>query len=275
MKIVCLVENTSISPEYKCKHGLSFFIETENHKILFDLGPDGLFLENAKKLNVDIASVDTVIISHGHLDHGGALGYFLQNNKSAKVYIHRAAFNKHYTKVLGIPVFIGLDRSLKNHPQIIYTDDSFVIDSEIELFSNVQGSECYPTANSRLFVKRGGESKEQDDFEHEQNLIIKQNGKYTLMAGCAHKGILNIKRKAEKIIDRELDFLISGFHLSNPIPRKIENEELIKELANKLKLSSTMYYTCHCTGLVAFPILKNILSEQINYLSVGSSIKLQ
>lgn len=50
LKIVGLVENTTESPNLKCKHGLSLYIETERHRILFDMGPNDLFLENARKL---------------------------------------------------------------------------------------------------------------------------------------------------------------------------------------------------------------------------------
>ena len=71
MKIISLVENTTKS-ELKAKHGLSLYIETKKHKILFDLGPDKTLFENAVKRNIDISKVDTVIISHGHIDHGGA-----------------------------------------------------------------------------------------------------------------------------------------------------------------------------------------------------------
>ena len=39
MRIVPLVENTTKS-ELKAKHGLSLYIETKLHKILFDLGVD-------------------------------------------------------------------------------------------------------------------------------------------------------------------------------------------------------------------------------------------
>lgn len=273
MKIISLVDNISSSPEYKCKHGLSFYIETINHKILFDLGADGLFLENAKKLNVDISSIDTVIISHGHKDHGGALKLFLKNNQFAKVYIQKTAFEKYYTKFLGIPIFIGLDASLKSHPQVVLIDEYFVIDSEIALFSNVTERECYPLSNKRLFVKRD-DGMTRDSFEHEHNLIITENDKYTLISGCAHNGILNIQKKAEGIIERKLDFLISGFHLYNPSSKKHVSEELIETIANKLKQNSTKYYTCHCTGKKAFLVLKNILGEQIDYLSVGEIIKL-
>lgn len=37
MEITSLVENTTKS-ELKAKHGLSFYIETRSHKIIFDLG---------------------------------------------------------------------------------------------------------------------------------------------------------------------------------------------------------------------------------------------
>ncbi|MDE5597467.1 MAG: MBL fold metallo-hydrolase, partial [Lachnospiraceae bacterium] len=103
MKITTLVENTSILPEYKSKHGLSLYIETVNHKILFDIGSNGLFIENAEKLGIDIRTVDTVVISHGHTDHAGALEKFLEINSTAKIYMKESAFDKHYTKVIGIP----------------------------------------------------------------------------------------------------------------------------------------------------------------------------
>ena len=84
MRIVPLVENTTKS-ELKAKHGLSLYIETKLHKILFDLGSDNTLFENAVKRNIDISKVDTVIISHGHFDHGGALKKFLDVNSSANI----------------------------------------------------------------------------------------------------------------------------------------------------------------------------------------------
>ena len=68
MRITSLVENTTKS-ELKTKHGLSLYIETKSHKILFDLGSDSTLFENAMKRNIDISKVETVIISHLHFDH--------------------------------------------------------------------------------------------------------------------------------------------------------------------------------------------------------------
>lgn len=92
MLIKTLVENTSISKDFGSEHGLSLYIETKKHKILFDVGASELFLKNAKKLDVSIADVDFLVISHGHYDHGGGLKSFLHENTKVEVFLHRLAF---------------------------------------------------------------------------------------------------------------------------------------------------------------------------------------
>lgn len=137
MRVIVLVENTSISKDYKSKHGLCLYIETKKHKLLFDLGSNSLFLENAVKLGVNITDIDSVIISHGHNDHGGALKYFLENNAKANIYISRYAFEEYYANFLGMKWNVGLDRKLKDHPRIILIEDEYVIDEELQIFSNI------------------------------------------------------------------------------------------------------------------------------------------
>jgi G:T-mismatch repair DNA endonuclease (very short patch repair protein) len=65
MKVITLFENRTISKDYKYSHGLSLYIETSNHKVLFDTGTDGSFAHNARKLGVKLEDIDIVVISHG------------------------------------------------------------------------------------------------------------------------------------------------------------------------------------------------------------------
>ena len=82
MKITALVENTSV-PGLPVEHGLSLYIETTRHTILFDSGQGTLFAENAERLGKDLAKVDLMVLSHGHYDHGGGLKTFLELNDHA------------------------------------------------------------------------------------------------------------------------------------------------------------------------------------------------
>lgn len=273
MKIKVLVENTSISPEYKTKHGLSLYIETNNHKILVDLGSDDTFIKNANKLNVDLANVDTVIISHGHNDHGGALKLFLDINKNAKIYVHKNAFEKYFLKSLGIPISISLDESLKKHQQIYLVDENFAIDEELFLFSNITDRKYFSTANKALFIKTDG-NYILDDFNHEQNLIIKEGNNSVLFGGCAHNGVVNILNKANSILGYNPTHIISGFHLYNPANFRTEDKELILGIGKELKDSGSKYYTCHCTGKKAYNILKNEIGNNIEYIAAGQEFNI-
>lgn len=274
MEVTALLENKALSSQYDSKHGLCIHVKTEKHNILFDVGPNNLFIKNAIKLNIDISEVDIVVISHGHKDHGGGLKEFLKVNDKAKIYIHKNAFDKYYSNVLGLfKYYIGLDRTLRESDRIILVDDFYKIDDELIIFSKISSKKMIPTSNKNLYVKEGNLFVH-DKFNHEQNLIIRSDNKSYLFAGCAHRGIVNILEEAENITEKSIDFVIGGFHLFNPIFSKYVNVELINDIGKYLGDKKSIYYTCHCTGEKAYEQLKGILHDQINYLCSGQVISI-
>ena len=86
MRIVTLVENTALRPELEAEHGLSLFIETNGRRLRFDMGQSPAFARNAARLGVDLGTVDTAILSHGHYDHVGAVAA-LRKATGCKVYM--------------------------------------------------------------------------------------------------------------------------------------------------------------------------------------------
>ncbi|MCI5749081.1 MBL fold metallo-hydrolase [Clostridium perfringens] len=273
LRITTLVENTKISDEYENKHGLSFHIETEKHNILFDLGPKNTFLTNAKKLNINLEEVDIVVISHGHNDHGGGLEEFLKINNKAKVYIHKDAFNEYYSMAGIFKKYIGLDKELKKNPRIILTEGDMKIDDELYLFSVVENRHKVSKFNKVLYKRVDGMYLE-DDFVHEQSLIITEDNKNVLMGGCAHNDIRNIIDKAEVIIGKDLDYVISGFHIFNPSTGISESDLFINTLGDNLNKRNTKFYTCHCTGMRAFKMLEEKLQDKIEYISTGQVLNI-
>lgn len=271
MIIKTLVENTSISKDFSNEHGLSLYIETKYHKILFDVGASELFLENAKKMDVNIADVDFLVISHGHYDHGGGLKTFLHENNTADVFLHRQAFERHYALRQNDKLeAIGLDEDLKQNRQIVLVADRFLISEGIQLFSNIVQKEPRPTANRGLFTEQNGQMVD-DTFAHEQNLIVDEDGKTLLVTGCAHNGIVNILEHFHALRGRMPDYVIGGFHLSGRSGAK-EDIATIDRIGKYLIATKAKYYTGHCTGVESFNRLKAVMGESIDYLSTGSEI---
>ena len=256
MKITALIENTTAREDLTAEHGLSLYIETENHRILFDMGQTDAFYQNAKILGVDLAAVDVAILSHGHYDHGGGLGTFLKINSSAPIFVNRDAFLPHYN---GTEKYIGLDTSLEDNSRIAFTGDEFRICEGLTLY----------TCNERERKSRlgSGELAEKtengfvpDDFRHEQYLLIEERGKRVLISGCSHKGIVNITEWFTP------DVLVGGFHFS-----KLPTDGLLAEAAKGLAAYNTEYYTCHCTGKEQYSFMLRYMNR-LSYLSCGESV---
>lgn len=274
MIISVLSENTAASDTFGCEHGLSLHIQTDKHSLLFDTGAGSLFAENAVKLGVDLSAVDTAVLSHGHYDHGGGLKTFLALNSGARVYAQAQAFGPHYAaRPEGHMAYIGLDAALLPSERFVFCARRHVIDDELELFSSPEEEWPLPSGNAELY-RKSGEEFFPDDFSHEQNLIIRQNGRTLLVAGCAHRGIMNIVRQFQKDRGHFPDVLIGGFHLHSRGSGKSESPGAVDDLARALLATGTLCCTCHCTGLEAYRRLKAVMGDRIGYLSAGSRLDL-
>lgn len=256
MKITALTENTSINENIGAEHGLSLYIETDGHKILFDMGQTDMFERNAKTLCIDLSEVDIAVLSHGHYDHGGGLARFLEINKKAPVYVNEYAFEPHYN---GTQKYIGLDISLKNNSRLIFTSNVYKINDSMTLFSCNENRKSYDLGSFGLNMIQDGKFMP-DDFRHEQYLLINENGKNVLISGCSHKGIMNITEWFKP------DVLIGGFHFS-----KLALDKTLENYAETLDKYNTNFYTCHCTGMEQYVFMKKYMSR-LEYLSAGQEI---
>lgn len=259
MKLVVLMENTACREGLAAEHGLSLYLETGDHRILFDMGQSEAFADNAEKLGVDLTKVDLAVLSHGHYDHGGGLRRFLQINELAPVYVSPHAFGPHYN---GKDKYIGLDPALEGHPRLVRSEDGLVPGEGLCLRTFQDREPRYATDPYGLQILCQGRLVP-ERFRHEQYLVIREGEKTVCISGCAHRGVLNIMDWARP------DVLVGGFHFKQ-LP--VEAGGALDHAGQVLGAYPAVYYTGHCTGEPQFAYLKRQLGDRLCPLSTGMEI---
>ena len=273
MKLVNIIENTIGHDGCTPLHGLSFYIETLDHKILMDAGPSDQILMNASALGVDLSLVDVCVLSHGHYDHSGGLLPFARMNDSAKIYMQIKAADDYYAydgPEEGYR-YIGIDKLIPHLPSVYPLNGSFTLDDEISLLTVSEREYPISSTNKRL-MRKAGEDFLADDFSHEQSLVITEGDKNVLMCGCAHNGILNILDAFEERYGRMPDVVIGGFHLMRRSGETEEDLDTARDIAKKLSSLDTVFYTCHCTGEACYDVMKEIMGDKLSYIRCGESL---
>ena len=199
-----------------------------------------------------------MILSHGHYDHSGGIGRFLELNNTAPVYISSTAFGMHYNAE---DRYIGVDEELKNSSRFVFVDDYEEIGEGITLYGADKINAVTPIDSAGLKIKAPS-GMIPDTFRHEQYLMIEENNHKVLISGCSHNGILNIMETMKP------EVLVGGFHFMK------KSVEEVKAPADKLMEYDTRYFTCHCTGMEQFNCMKQIMGDRISYLSAGQVIEI-
>lgn len=233
-----LVEDHKKPEGIGAEHGLSIYLETGEKKILFDTGQSGLFLENAKKMGLDLSDLDYVVISHGHYDHTGGLGYLSEGCGAIIVAHPDYLFPKYDGKrSIGIPAEAKLETWLSQTPLDLAEGVVFLgeIPGVRKTFGQCVGADGV-TRDDPLFDDTG--------------IAVLEGKRAVVLCGCAHSGIVNIAKYAKKLCDPKEMVLVGGFHLHDRTEKEIM--DVIKEL-KALNVSSV--YCGHCTGKKATELL--------------------
>lgn len=237
MKIYVLVDNTA-SAFFQAEHGLSFLIEHDEH-ILFDTGHSDLFLHNAKRLNLDLSNVHSVVLSHGHWDHGNGLKYLSKK----KLICHPDAFQHRFRK--GSEENIGLDtpfKELKNKFEIVYTRSPYLVAENVIFLGEIPRQNHFEAKTTAFELENGTPDFVMDDSA----IVIIHDGELIVLSGCAHAGICNIIEYAKAITGIvKIRAVMGGFHLKHKNEQTQETIRYLKEQDIKA------VYPSHCTELPA------------------------
>ena len=276
MKMVVLVENSS-----RCRlcaeHGLSVYIEYEGKTYLLDTGATALFAENAKELGVDLSKVDTAFFSHAHYDHSGGFEEFFKKNDKAAVYMQETSAENCFYRTEGKDKYIGIPQHLLENYKERFRPLNAVCEVEkgVWVVPHFTGGLDEMGRRAHMYRKIGEEFIA-DDFAHEQSVVFETGKGLVIFNSCSHGGIVNIVREVQMALGGQKVYaVVGGFHmmkLSGMDTLAIPEEEVV-ETAQELKgLGVEEIYTGHCTGNIAFRILKKELGEMVHALGTGETV---
>ncbi|MBN2861469.1 MAG: MBL fold metallo-hydrolase [Sphaerochaetaceae bacterium] len=258
MKITTLVDNHAMEGSVcGSEHGFSVYIETEKHRILFDTGCGSLFLENARRLSVDLSAIDTLIISHGHYDHAGGVRTLLETFSfdSLPMFTGEGFFNRKFVKEpqgereLGVSFDSEYLRSRGVDHQTVGKDPVLIGDG-IYLLSRFTGKDENEDLNPR-FLLETDEGVEVDRFNDEVSLVFDTPEGLILIVGCSHPGILRIVERVKSTFGKPIKALLGGIHLYDA------SEEKMKRVSDALiGMHIETLGVSHCTGDAAGEYLK-------------------
>ena len=250
MKITTIIENNlGENKELESEHGLCYFVEVDNLKILFDTGQSSKALCNFKKLGFNTKELDYILLSHGHYDHAGGLSYFLNDGFNGKIIVGNNFFersNKWHT-IKNKSKYIGInfcyEDIINKGIEVIEVKDSLKIGEKLYLLSNLSEEKEKNNYNEKNSLVRVFNNKYVlDNFADELVLIVNEE-KVSLITGCSHTGILNIVNKSEKFLNKNIDNLMGGIHLSNK-----SYDESLKVAESLKKFNIRNFSFCHCSG---------------------------
>jgi 7,8-dihydropterin-6-yl-methyl-4-(beta-D-ribofuranosyl)aminobenzene 5'-phosphate synthase len=264
MKIITLIENLVYQRGFHAEHGISMLIETENKKILFDTGQTDAFIKNAQKLNIDITTIDAVVLSHGHYDHTGGLYHFLQINTKAKVYCKREVFEPKYNIKND---FIGtqyIASVLEN--RIIYVNQTTEIVKNVFIMPNIPIVYNNDTSIGSMKVE-SGKGLEQDTFMDELFIAFTVNNKLSVLSGCSHRGITNILTAAIDKFNLPIHLIMGGLHIKDSNSQQYSHIIKFLQSAEPEKLG-----VCHCTGITKYAQLMYDCNLEVFYNETTNKI---
>ena len=271
--VTTLVEN-SVAQGAKsllAEHGLSFYIEAGDRKILFDTGQNLAISNNARVLGIDFNRVEAVVLSHGHYDHSGGLQSVLQTNQSFTLYGHPDVFSPKVRKNNGDFRYIGnpMDRSelenrgvalkLSRHPMEIAP--GVMTSGQIELANDFEAVE------SGFFLQNENEMT-RDTLLDDQCLILETAKGLVILLGCSHRGVVNTLHHVAELKGRDkIHAILGGLHLG-----KASDGKLSKIIDHLQDFDLKMIGVGHCTGPRAFLALANAFKDRVFFNTVGSKV---
>jgi 7,8-dihydropterin-6-yl-methyl-4-(beta-D-ribofuranosyl)aminobenzene 5'-phosphate synthase len=254
------------------EHGLCLLVEMGGQTALLDSGQSDVCLKNAARLDLGLGGLSTVVLSHGHYDHGGGLPAVLDTLGRLEVITHPAAFGSKYARRHGqqdrhIALAYSAEDLVRRGAVVRLEPDAHEIGGGLLATGSIPRITGFEKDDPHLWVKADGRW-ELDHFEDDQALVARTAAGLVVVLGCAHAGVINTLRHAVKLTgDERIRAVVGGLHL---VTASMERTELTVAALQEMGVGQVV--ACHCTGFAAKIRLEAAFRKRFVNGTVGLSL---
>ena len=266
--LTLVVENTVRKAGLLAEHGLSYWIASGGHGVLFDTGQGQVLVPNAQRLQVDLARTGAIVLSHGHSDHTGALRYVFHLADHARVFLYPDAMQPRYSvhggqaTEIGLPSLTHGELKREQH-RLVWTVQPTEVTPGIFATGAIPRSNNFEDTGGDFYLDAAG--RHPDPIMDDQAIYVDTDAGIVVILGCAHAGVVNTLQYVRSLTGRPIVAVIGGMHLVNASAVRITNTiAALREMGVKL------ISPCHCTGARATAALWTAFPDQIADGCVGT-----
>jgi len=272
--LTTLSENTA-NYGFLAEWGFSILVEVNGMRILMDTGLSFSAVHNAQLMGIDLPTIDRIVLSHGHADHTGGLRNVLRIKKEVEVIAHPDIWDAKYVRrdseareqYCGIP--FSREELESRGARFNLTRESVRIGENIMTTGEIPMITGYEELENNLFTKESG-VLQPDKLADDLALIVDTEFGLVVILGCAHRGIVNTLRHAQKLTGKELVYAaIGGTHLFRASDERIEHT-----IAGLRKMGIQRLGVSHCTGFRASARLAQEFGDAFFLNNAGTRLTL-
>jgi len=269
---------------FLAEHGLCLWLNifrgSEKHTVLMDTGYSEVAVpHNLARLGLEPREIETIVLSHGHMDHTGALGFILDHLEGpVRIAVHPDAFHTpRFSRqpdgnLLRFPATVSRADLDRPGLELVETVRPTLLAGETLLVTGqVERRTAFEKGMPSAVWEREGQMGP-DPIHDDQSVALNLAGRgLVVVAGCAHSGIINTILQARRLTGQtRLHAVLGGFHLSG---RDLEPviEPTVAELK---KLAPKVLVPMHCTGWEATHRLAEEFPDGFILNGVGTRIVL-